>query len=62
MVYVLPSASLTMVVSKAPPGRRSTVMFSTGVVVPVGPQKWVRCSGLVMQSKSSSGEARCTRR
>ena len=38
IVYVLPS-SLTIVVSNAPPGRRSTVMPSTGVLVPAGPQK-----------------------
>ena len=29
MAYVPPPASLTIVVSKVPPGRRSTVMFST---------------------------------
>ena len=37
IVYVSPVVSLTIVVSKTPPGRKSTVMFSTGVRVPVGP-------------------------
>ena len=29
-------------------------MFSMGVLTPVGPQKWVRCSGVVMHSKTSA--------
>jgi hypothetical protein len=62
MVYVLPSASLTITVSNAPPGRRSTVIPSSGAEVPAGPQKQVRCSGWVMQSNSSSGGAWWTRR
>lgn len=50
-----------MMVSKIPPARGSTVMFSTGVLTPVGPQKWVRCSAVVMHSKTSSLGASYTR-
>src|SRR6266487_2369590 len=52
--YRLPSASLTMTVSKTPPERASTLMLSRGVLTPAGPQKWVRCSGSIMQRKTSS--------
>jgi O-acetylserine/cysteine efflux transporter len=62
IVYWRPSEMLTMTVSNAPPGRRSTVMPPAGVVVPSGPQKWARCSGWVRQSKSSSLDARWVRR
>src|SRR6185437_2911160 len=48
------SASLIMTVSKAPPGLASTLMRSIGALVPTGPQKWVRCSGVIMQRKTSS--------
>src|SRR6476620_9374358 len=43
-----------MTVANAPPGRASTVIVSSGVLVPSGPQKWVRCSGSTMQRKTSS--------
>src|SRR4051812_8116773 len=43
-----------MTVLNAPPGRASTVIWSSGALVPIGPQKWVRCSGSVMQLKTSS--------
>ncbi len=52
--YRLPSASLTITVSNTPPGRGSTLMVSSGVVTPAGPQKWVRCSGSIMHRKTSS--------
>src|SRR5689334_16445298 len=42
-----------MTVANAPPGRASTVIESSGVLVPSGPQKWVRCSGWTMQLKTS---------
>src|SRR3954467_9127706 len=42
-----------MTVVNAPPGRASTVIFSSGALTPVGPQKWVRCSGSTMQLKTS---------
>src|SRR3954464_15004468 len=42
-----------MTVAKAPPGRASTVIRSSGALVPIGPQKWVRCSGSTMQLKTS---------
>src|SRR6478609_3046022 len=51
-----------MTVANAPPGRASTVIDSSGVWVPVGPQKWVRCSGSVMQRNTSSRGASKTRR
>ncbi len=57
----VPSASLTIVVSNRPPTRRSVVMRSSGVLTPVGPQKWVRCSASVMQAKTSSRGASKTR-
>ena len=61
MVYRLPSASLTIVVTKSPPGRRSTVMPSTGVLIPVGPQNCARCSGRVMHRKTTARGASKTR-
>src|SRR3954463_7406118 len=48
-------------VLKAPPGRASTVIWSTGALVPIGPQKWVRCSGSVMQLNTSCRGASKTR-
>src|SRR3954468_6447980 len=42
-----------MTVRNAPPGRASTVIRSSGALVPVGPQKCVRCSGSIMQLKTS---------
>src|ERR1700688_916230 len=48
-------------VSKAPPTRASTVMFSTGVLTPTGPQKCVKCSGSIRQVKTSSRGASKTR-
>src|SRR3954468_20819602 len=42
-----------MTVAKAPPGRASTVIWCSGALVPIGPQKWVRCSGSTMQLKTS---------
>src|SRR3954454_21709064 len=50
-----------MTVAKAPPGRASTVIRSSGALVPVGPQKWVRCSGSTRQRKTSSRGASKTR-
>jgi len=61
IVYWLPSASLTMTVSKTPPGRASTLMVASGVLIPAGPQKWVRCSGSSMQRKTRSLGASNTR-
>ena len=52
--YSLPSASLTITVSKRPPGRASSVMRSRGALTPVGPQKCARWSASVMQAKTSS--------
>ena len=46
-----------MTVSKRPPGRGSTVIPSSGVLTPIGPQKWVKCEGVVMHSKTTSGRA-----
>src|SRR5260370_37771887 len=54
IVYRLPSASLTMTASNTPPGRGSTLMVASGVLIPAGPQKWVRCSGSIMQRNTSS--------
>src|ERR1700710_101708 len=50
-----------MTVVKLPPGRASTVIGSSGALTPVGPQKWVSCSGSTMQSKSSCRGASKTR-
>src|SRR3954470_6318233 len=50
-----------MTVVKAPPGRASTTIWSSGALVPVGPQKWVRCSGSIMQLKTSCRGASKTR-
>src|SRR3954469_3259269 len=50
-----------MTVAKAPPGRASTVIRSRGALVPVGPQKWVRCSGSTRQLKTSCRGASKTR-
>src|SRR3954454_18840048 len=50
-----------MTVAKAPPGRASTVIRSSGALVPIGPQKWVRCSGSTMQLKTSCRGASKTR-
>src|SRR3954447_3991637 len=50
-----------MTVSKTPPGRASTVMLSSGGVVPVGPQKWARWTGSVMHRKTRSRGASNTR-
>src|SRR6476469_9983937 len=59
--YRPPSESLTMKVSNTPPGRASTLIVSSGVLTPAGPQKWVRCSGSSMQRKTSSRGASNTR-
>ena len=61
MVYWPPPESLTMRVSKIPPGRGSAVIPATGVCVPAAPQKCARCSGSVMQRKTSSRGASKTR-
>src|SRR3954452_23247462 len=50
-----------MTVVNAPPGRASTVIWSSGALTPIGPQKWVRCSGSTMQSKTSCRGASKTR-
>src|SRR3954465_6514162 len=50
-----------MTVVKAPPGRASTVIRSSGALTPIGPQKWVRCSGSVMQLNTSCRGASKTR-
>src|SRR3954468_816978 len=50
-----------MTVAKAPPGRASTVIWCSGALVPIGPQKWVRCSGSTMQLKTSCRGASNTR-
>src|SRR5690348_6604687 len=50
-----------MTVRKAPPGRASTVIESSGALVPIGPQKWVRCSGSTMQLNTSCRGASKTR-
>src|SRR4051812_33854171 len=50
-----------MTVVKAPPGRASTVIWSSGALTPIGPQKWVRCSGSIMQLKTSCRGASKTR-
>src|SRR4051794_14588434 len=50
-----------MTVVKTPPGRASTVIWSSGALTPVGPQKWVRCSGAIRQLKTSSRGASKTR-
>src|SRR4051794_11032099 len=50
-----------MTVRNAPPGRASTVIWSSGALVPVGPQKWVRCSGSIRQRKTSCRGASKTR-
>src|SRR3954466_11539159 len=50
-----------MTVAKAPPGRASTVIWSSGALVPIGPQKWVRCSGSTMQLKTKCRGASKTR-
>src|SRR3954471_1033360 len=50
-----------MTVVKAPPGRASTVIWASGALTPIGPQKWVRCSGSTMQSKTSCRGASKTR-
>src|SRR3954454_2171215 len=50
-----------MTVWKAPPGRASTVIWSSGALTPIGPQKWVRCSGSTMQLKTSCRGASKTR-
>src|SRR4051794_16645834 len=50
-----------MTVAKAPPGRASTVMESSGVLVPIGPQKCVRCSGSTMQLNTRCRGASKTR-
>src|SRR4051812_39039746 len=50
-----------MTVVKAPPGRASTVIRSSGALTPIGPQKWVRCSGSTRQSKTSCRGASKTR-
>src|SRR5215469_10841221 len=50
-----------MTVSKTPPGRASTVIWSSGALTPAGPQKWARCLGSVMQRKTSSLGASKTR-
>src|SRR3954451_12777222 len=50
-----------MTVANAPPGRASTVIRSSGALVPVGPQKWVRCSGSTRQLKTSCRGASKTR-
>src|SRR3954465_4667189 len=50
-----------MTVLKAPPGRASTVIWSSGALTPIGPQKWVRCSGSTMQLKTSCRGASKTR-
>src|SRR3954453_9043533 len=50
-----------MTVVKAPPGRASTVIRSSGALTPVGPQKWVRCSGSTMQLNTSCRGAWKTR-
>ena len=60
--YSLPSASFTMSVSNAPPGRASTLTWARGAVTPAGPQKWARWSGSVMQRNTSSRGASKTRR
>src|SRR5262249_53553095 len=44
----------TITVSNTPPGLGSTLMCSSGALVPAGPQKWVRCSGVIMQRNTSS--------
>src|SRR4051812_33585471 len=50
-----------MTVLNAPPGRASTVILSSGALVPIGPQKWVRCSGSTRQLKTSCRGASNTR-
>src|SRR3954462_3142848 len=50
-----------MTVAKAPPGRASTTIWSSGALTPIGPQKWVRCSGSTMQLKTSCRGASKTR-
>src|ERR1700710_1813688 len=50
-----------MTVVKLPPGRASTVIGSSGALTPVGPQKWVSCSGSTMQSKTNCRGASKTR-
>src|SRR3954447_23671713 len=50
-----------MTVVKAPPGRASTAIWSSGALTPIGPQKWVRCSGSTRQSKTSCRGASKTR-
>src|SRR3954466_10686127 len=50
-----------MTVVKAPPGRASTVIRSSGALTPIGPQKWVRCSGSTMQLNTSCRGASKTR-
>src|SRR3954451_15107114 len=50
-----------MTVVKAPPGRASTVIWSSGALTPIGPQKWVRCSGWTMQLKTRCRGASKTR-
>src|SRR3954451_16575641 len=50
-----------MTVRNAPPGRASTVIWSSGALTPVGPQNWVRCSGSTRQRKTSSRGASKTR-
>src|SRR5512133_3704117 len=50
-----------MTVVKAPPGRASTVIWSIGALTPMGPQKWVRCSGSTMQLKTNCRGASKTR-
>src|SRR5260370_31423625 len=59
--YRLASASLIITVSKTPPGRGSTLMCCNGVLTPIGPQKWVRCSGSIMHRNTSSRGASNTR-
>src|SRR5260370_11567098 len=43
-----------MRVSNTPPGLASTLMCSTGALTPAGPQKRVRCSGVIMQRNTRS--------
>ena len=49
-------------VSKRPPGRSSTTMPSTGVVMPRGPQNCASSAGSVRHRHTSSRGARKTRR
>lgn len=44
---------MTNTVRNLPPTRASTVIVFSGVGTPMGPQKWVECSGSIMHLKTS---------